>query len=344
MLLEYASKQVKLRDVLHTSYGLVLGADNGFVKLSHDGLEGYGEAVPIGRYDETIKGVLESFEEYKSGLSSINDIWAIEKVDEICRNAKIHSNAARSAIMMALYDLIGKEAGVPLYKIFGGTGLNTPEVSYTIGVDNAENVVRKVQEAKDCPIIKLKIGSKNDIEAIKEIRKVTDTTIRVDANAGWTREQAVEMINTLSEYNIQFVEQPVAWNDYEGLKYVKDRVSVPIIADESCRGIDSIKNLINCVDGINIKLAKCGGLGQAYKMIHMAKALGMKVMIGCFLESSLAVTAAAHLTPLVDYADLDPILFTENDPFVGLKIENGRLILPNKPGIGAVPVEKYEEE
>ncbi|MBV9258076.1 MAG: dipeptide epimerase, partial [Ktedonobacteraceae bacterium] len=168
----------------------------------------------------------------------------------------------------------------------------------------------------------------------KAIRDVSNAIIRVDANTAWTPKEAIKTINAIAAYNIQFVEQPVAAHDLEGLKLVRDNVPLPIIADESCVTLEDIARIAECVDGINIKLMKCGGVSHALKMISAARALNLRVMIGCMIESSLAVTAAAHLTPLVDYADLDGHLLIDNDPYVGVTVEHGKLILPDGPGLG----------
>ncbi len=332
MQINYFVDEIMLADPLHTSYGIVRGAKNAFVEIRHDNFCGYGEAVPINRYGENIDNVMSCLKEFSGSLG--NDPWAIAATARLFDSMDFKSSAARSAVNMAMFDLAGKMLGIPLYKLLGLSSLNTPLISYTIGVDTPENVVKKVLAVPNVPIIKLKIGTKNDLEAIKAIREVSDVTIRVDANAGWTPKQAIEMINELSAYNIQFVEQPVAANDLVGMKLVRENVSIPIIADESCLSSQDVPRLSECVDGVNIKLAKCGGISEALKIIHTAKANGLKVMIGCFLESSLAVTAAAHLTPLVDYADLDPILFVEHDPYKGISIENGRITLPEGPGLG----------
>lgn len=334
MKLNYSTDEIKLVNPLHTSYGIVTGAENAFLTIKHNNLCGYGEAVPISRYVENIDNVLACLKDFSRHLG--NDPWAIEKINQLFNNLEIKSPATKSAINMALYDLVGKSLQVPLYKMLGLSDLDTPYTSYTIGVDNTENVVKKVLDAKNFPIIKLKIGKKSDIDIIKAIREVSDVTIRVDANGSWTSEQAIDMIALLSEYDIQFVEQPVAAHDLEGLKFVRKHSPLPIIADESCLSLKDIPRLSECVDGVNIKLAKCGGISEALRMISLAKAYDLKVMIGCVLESSLAVTAAAQLTPLADYADLDPILFIKHDPYDGVHIENGKIILPNRPGLGVI--------
>lgn len=332
MKLNYSTNEIKLSSPLSTSYGIVTGSQNAFLTIEHDNLCGYGEAVPISRYVENIENVLLCLEIFSKHLG--NEPWDIEKTNEIFNTLEIKSPAAKSAINMALYDIIGKLLCLPLYKLLGLNNLDTPYTSYTIGIDNTENVIKKILEAKNYPIIKLKIRNADDVNIIRSIREVSNVTIRIDANGNWTPEQAIKIINLLAEYNIQFVEQPVAANNIEGLKFVHKYSPIPIIADESCLSLKDIPRLSECVDGVNIKLSKCGGISEALRMIFIAKAYGLKVMIGCILESSLAITAAAHLTPLADYADLDSILFIKHDPFNGVKIDNGKIILPNAPGLG----------
>jgi L-alanine-DL-glutamate epimerase-like enolase superfamily enzyme len=193
---------------------------------------------------------------------------------------------------------------------------------------------RAAAAAKEFRVLKIKIGAGNDEEIIKAIRDATDVPLRLDANTGWTREQAVENINRLAKYDIEFVEQPIAPGDNEGLRFVKERVSVPTMADESLVHAEDIPRLAGCVDAVNVKLMKCRGLRQAVKMIHMAHGLGMKVMLGCFSETSVGITAAAHLSPMVEYADLDGNRLITNDPFRGVTVVDGRLTLPDGPGLG----------
>jgi L-alanine-DL-glutamate epimerase-like enolase superfamily enzyme len=195
-------------------------------------------------------------------------------------------------------------------------------------------MAKKALLAKDYPILKIKVGTKHDIDILKAIRDVSTATIRVDANTAWTPKEAIKTINALASYNIEFVEQPVVAHDLAGLKLIRDNVPVPIIADESCVTVDDIPRVAECVDGINIKLMKCGGIRHALKMIHVARAHNLRIMIGCMIESSLAITAAAHLTPLVDYADLDGHLLIDDDPYEGVKVENGKLVLSDGPGLG----------
>src|SRR6266496_729811 len=235
---------------------------------------------------------------------------------------------------MALYDLAGKILGVPIYKLLGLNPAHTPLTSFTLGIDSPTNMAKKALLARDYPILKVKVGTKNDIAMLDAIREVSSAAIRVDANAGWTPKEAIKTINALVPYNIEFVEQPVIANDLAGLKLIRDNVPVPIIADESSVTYEDIPRIAGCVDGINIKLMKCGGIRHALKMIHVARAHNLRIMLGCMIESSLAITAAAHLTPLVDYADLDGNLLIDNDPYEGVKVANGTLLLPDRPGLG----------
>jgi len=263
-----------------------------------------------------------------------DDPFAIEdimsRLDHIIRL----NPAAKAAVDMALYDLIGKMLNVPIYKLLGLNPTHTPQTSFTLGIDTPANMAKKALLARDYPILKVKVGTKHDLENMKAIREVSSATIRVDANTAWTPKEAIKMINALAEYNIEFVEQPTAPRDLDGLRLIREHVPLPIIADESCVTVDDIPRIAGCVDGINIKLMKCGGLRHALKMIHVARAHHLCIMIGCMIESSLAITAAAHLTPLVDYADLDGHLLIDNDPYEGVTVLDGKLVLPDRPGLG----------
>ncbi|MFN3134170.1 MAG: enolase C-terminal domain-like protein, partial [Candidatus Kryptonium sp.] len=206
---------------------------------------------------------------------------------------------------------------------------------FTIGIDEPTVIERKVKEAEEYPILKVKLGLENDEEIIKTIRKVTDKPIRVDANEGWkTKEVALEKIKWLQDEGVEFVEQPMPADDLDSVTWLRDKVDIPIIADENCIRLYDVPILGKAYDGINIKLMKCTGIREAIKMINTAKAMKMKVMLGCMIESSVGITAGAQISPLVDFADLDGNLLITNDPFEGVKVENGKLILPDEPGLG----------
>ncbi len=323
---------LKLTTPFRISRGVQETSPNVIVELVHQGNKGYGEASPTEYYGESPTSVLACIDLFKNDLG--DDPFAIEDIMERLDSTIGLNPAAKAAIDMALYDLMGKTLGVPLYKLLGLNAAKTPYTSFTIGIDSPAQMAKKAALAKDYPILKVKLGTKHDIEIIKAIREVSNATLRVDANSAWTPKEAIKTIHALAPYNIEFIEQPVPSHNLEGLKLIRDNVPVPIIADESCVTVDDIPRLVGCVDGINIKLMKCGGIRHALKMISVARAHSFSIMLGCMIESSLAITAAAHLTPLVDYADLDGNLLIENDPYLGVKVEQGKLILPDEPGLG----------
>ena len=313
------------RAVQHTSPNVI-------VQINHNGYTGYGEAAPDEYYGESQETVLACITLFAGNLG--DDPFAIEDVMNRLEKIIRRNPAARAAADMALYDLVGKMLGVPLYKLLGLNAAHTPNTSFTLGIDSPSEMAKKALAARDYPILKIKVGTKHDLDTLKAIREVSSATIRVDANTAWTPKEAIRMINALAPYNIEFVEQPISPYDLAGLKLIRENVPLPIIADESCVTVEDIPRIAECVDGINIKLMKCGGIRHALKMIHVARAHNLRIMIGCMIESSLAITAAAHLTPLVDYADLDGHLLIDNDPYVGVKVVNGKLVLPDSPGLG----------
>lgn len=310
-------------------------AANVLVQVTYEGVTGIGEAAPSEHYGEYRETVLAALTLLSNELGE--DPFALEDIFKRFNHVLRLNPAAKAALDMALYDLVGKLLNVPVYKLLGLSADKTPLTSFTIGIDTPENMAKKAVLARDYPILKIKVGTKNDVANLKAIRDVSNAVIRVDANTAWTPKEAVRKINQLAEFDLEFVEQPVAPHDFAGLKYVREHVPLPIITDESSITVEDIPRLADCADGINIKLMKCGGLHHALKMIHVARAHNLKIMLGCMIESSLAITAAAHLTPLIDYADLDGHLLVSNDPYVGVEVIDGKLILPDGPGLGVVP-------
>ena len=240
---------------------------------------------------------------------------------------------------MAAYDLLGKRLNVPIHELLGIDPRETPLTSFTIGIDTPEIMAKKARQAFQYKILKVKVGTPNDIENLEAIRSVTNATIRVDANEAWTPKQAVAMIKEIARFDVEFVEQPVPAADLDGLAFVKEHSPLPIIADEACIVPSDIPKVARCVDGINIKLMKCGGIYPAWQMIQIARAHNLQVMMGCMIESSVAITAAAQLSPLLDYADLDGHLLIADDPFAGVEVEDGRLKLGSGAGLGLSPLE-----
>lgn len=306
------------------------------VELEHQGIIGYGEAAPSERYGETESTVVEFLR--KIDASQWKDPFALDDILSTVDGIAPHNTAAKAAIDIALHDWIGKKTGLPLWKLWGLNSAKTPVTSFTIGIDSLDVIERKVKEAERYPILKVKVGVPNDEEIITTIRSLTDKPIRVDANEGWkSKEQARDKILWLEERNIEFVEQPLPAFDLEGTAWVREQVHIPLIADENVTQLHDIPTLSDAFDGINIKLMKCTGLREAKRMIHTAKAMNMKVMLGCMIESSVAISAAAQLSPLIDYADLDGNVLITNDPFEGVGLQNGKLILNDLPGLGVRP-------
>jgi len=302
-------------------------------EIEHEGIVGIGEAAPSERYGETrqtVERFLRSVD-----LEQFSDPFHLDEIDAYLKKISPNDPSARASIDIALHDWIGKRLGIPLWKFWGLNKTMTPLTSFTIGIDNPEIIEQKVREAEQYPILKIKVGVPDDEEIIKTVRRVTGKPIRVDANEGWkSKEQARDKILWMEEQGVEFVEQPLPAYDLEGTAWLRKHVHVPLIADENLTDLASIPRLADAFDGINIKLMKCGGLREALKMIHTAKAFGMKIMLGCMIESSVAISAAAHLSPLVDYADLDGNLLITNDPYEGVHVIDGKLVLNDSPGLG----------
>jgi L-alanine-DL-glutamate epimerase-like enolase superfamily enzyme len=258
------------------------------------------------------------------------------QLEDILARLPRTSAAGRAAIDVALHDLVGKRLGVPLFKLFGLNPARIPETSFTVAIDKPDLMAARARES-GMPIIKVKLGAGDDVAIVRAIRHATNARLRVDANAGWTREQAADIIPRLAEYDVEFVEQPLARHDIEGFHWLKPHVNLPIFADESAQTERDLPRLAGAIDGVVVKLMKAGGLRGALRVIAVARALDMRVMLSCMVESSLGVTAAAHIAPLADYLDLDGPLLIKNDPFVGLRYEGARITLPEGPGLGCKP-------
>ncbi len=297
-----------------------------------DGVEGWGEAAASPFYGETAATVLAALEVYAPLLGG--DPLDLDAIDERLRRALGRNAAARVAISAALHDLVGKRLGLPVWRLWGLDATRAPRSTFTIGIDTPEVIRRKVEEAAEYPILKVKLGTADDVAILRTLRDATHREIRVDANCAWTAAHAVAMLPVLAEFGVTVLEQPVAPHDLDGLAQVRRHARIPIIADESCVVADDIPRLVGRVDGINIKLAKCGSLREALRMIAIARAHAMTVMVGCMIESSLGITAAAHLTPLVDIVDLDGAALLRDDPFRGATIGGGQVVLPAGPGLG----------
>ncbi|AFH49007.1 Glutamate racemase [Ignavibacterium album JCM 16511] len=304
-------------------------------EIEYDGVKGYGEAsMPpyLGESQETATRFLS-----KVNLEQFDDPFEIEKILEYIDSIDEKNTAAKASVDIALHDLVGKLIGKPWYKIWGFDKTKTPYTTFTIGIDTPEVVRQKVKEADEFKILKVKLGRENDREMIETIRSVTDKPLTADANQGWKdKNYALEMIQWLSEQNVLYIEQPMPKEMIEENAWITERSPIPVLGDESIQRIPDLIKMKDVYSGVVIKLMKCTGMREAYKMITLARSLGMKVMLGCMTETSCAISAAAQLSPEVDWADLDGNLLIKNDPFEGVKVINGKITLNDYPGIGLI--------
>jgi L-Ala-D/L-Glu epimerase len=337
MQLDIATRQVHTR----VPFRIARGESSTFTIVEavlHDthGIAAHGEAAPSAFFGESVDTVIASLEASRDVLTRADD-WSIDAVHHALAQC-CPDMAARAALSAASYDRLGKQAGKPLWSLLGIEPRNAPRSSFTIGLaPDLDTLTQRVRQAVEegYPILKVKLGGPNDEAAIRCVRAAGPSAeLRVDANAGWTVSQALAMLDVLADVNVVSLEQPVAVSDLAALRTVRDAASIPVIADEACRTESDVVRLADCVDGVNIKLGKCGGLREAQRMIGRARALGLRVMVGCRIESSLGITAAAQLAGLIDDADLDGAALLADDPYDGATIANGVIRLPDRPGLG----------
>jgi L-alanine-DL-glutamate epimerase-like enolase superfamily enzyme len=327
---------LNLRRTFRVAHGASDQRTNVLVRIEQDGLTGYGEAAAVPYYGDT----QESLMTYLNNLLSLgNDPFALENVLERLPDG---SHAARAGVDIALHDLWGKLVGQPLYRLFGLASRPLPRTSFTIGIDTPEEMARIARES-DYPIFKVKLDANDPETSLAAVRKVTDARLRVDANASWTLQQAIETIPRLVQYDLEFVEQPLPPGDFGTYQSLRDElhrkgVTLPIFVDESVKTSRDVAKYAGAVDGIIVKLMKTGGLREAIRTIHTARSHDMQIMLSCMVESSVGVTAAAHIGSLCDYLDLDGPLLIANDPFEGVKYDGANLSLSNNPGLGGFPV------
>lgn len=330
-------KRLKLRHTWTTTMSSSEYRDTFHLKFTSGGIVGHGEGAPIVRYNESAETALKAVESVRALLASA-DPMQFTKIAGQVFNRIPGEHAAKSAIDIAIMDWVGQRLGVPLYKYFGLDANDAPITTFSIGIDTPEITKQKVREAEPYPILKVKVGLDKDESTMEAIRSVTKKPLRLDANEGFkSKEEAVRKINWLESLGAEFIEQPLPAAMIEESKWVRGRVHIPILADESCLHPEDLPKIAGAFDGVVIKLDKTGGMLHALQMIHAAKALGLKTMLGCMVSSSVTITAAAHLSPMVDYADLDGNLLIANDPFRGVRVEKGKLILPDHPGLGLKP-------
>ena len=331
--LSFKPYELKLRHSFNLAKSSRTTTPDVLLQIEYEGIVGYGEASMPPYLGESIESVCNFLS--KVDLSQFNDPFRLEEILAYVDSIAPDNRAAKASIDIAMHDLLGKLMGQPWYKIWGLNPDKAPNTSFTIGIDTAEVVRQKVDEAAPYKVLKVKMGLDNDKELVDIIRSKTDRPICVDANQGWTsKEQALEMCHWLSERNCLFVEQPLPKEMIDETAWLRERSPLPIIADEFLQRMPDVLRAYQAYDGINIKLMKSTGLHEAYKMAVLARSLGMKVMLGCMTETSCAISAAAQLAPMADWADLDGNLLISNDCFDGMKIVDGKITLFDKPGIG----------
>lgn len=339
MKLRFFPYELKLRHVFTVATNTRTTTQGVQVEIEYDGVTGYGEAS-MPPYLQKELGSLESVQAFLAKVQGIigdfKDPFQIDEILTYIDGLSESDAAAKAAVDIALHDLVGKLMGAPWHKIWGLNKDKAPNTTFTIGIDTADVVRAKTQEcAEKFNILKVKLGRDNDKEMIETIRSVTDLPIAIDANQGWKdKKQALDMIHWLKEKGIVMIEQPMPKTQLDDIAWVTQHSPLPVFADESIQRLKDVAKLKGAFSGINIKLMKCTGMREAWKMLNFARALDMKVMIGCMTETSCAISAAAQLSPAVDFADLDGALLIANDRFKGMEVINGKITLNDQPGLG----------
>jgi L-alanine-DL-glutamate epimerase-like enolase superfamily enzyme len=311
-----------------------------FVRIrDDDGAEGWGEAAGTPYYGETADTVVALLPLYERALNTVpysDGLPSLEAAERALEQAAGRNPGARAAVSAALHDLHGRRIGQPVWRMWGLDPAAIPVSSFTIGIDEPDVMRRKLDEAAGYPILKLKVGTDDDRRVLEAVRRhAPDRTIRIDANTAWTLGQALQLLPLLEELDIELIEQPFRADDLDSFRALRARSTIPIVADESCRVALDVPRLAGAVDGINIKLEKCGSLREAVRLVHVARAHHMKVMVGCMLCSTLGIAAAAQIAPLVDWVDLDGAALLASDPFSGPRMHgDGTLSLSDAPGLG----------
>jgi L-Ala-D/L-Glu epimerase len=302
------------------------------VELEHMGVKGYGEACAITYYNIPVEKMVEDLERKKMFIEKFA-FTDPERYWHYLHHLIPNNPFLVCALDIAAWDLYGKLRKQPVYKLMGLSMENCPQTDFTIGIDSVEKMLQKMEEMP-WPIYKIKVGTSNDIEMVRALRKHTDAVLRVDANAGWSVEEALKKIPILKSLGVEFVEQPLANDDWEGMKILYEKSELPLIADESCVFEQDVEKCQGHFHGINIKLTKCSGITPARRMVQDARSRGLKVMIGCMNESTIGSAAIAHLLPLLDYVDMDGPLLLAEDIATGLEYDYGKIKVSDQPGLG----------
>jgi L-Ala-D/L-Glu epimerase len=333
MKLTLSHFDLKMRHPFTISRGTTVVQPTLVVTLEQDGIRGYGESNDYSFYGCTLANMGEALEAVRGELQSrrIGDPSALWED----LNPKLSKNRfAQNALDQAAWDLWGKVCGAPVWKLWGLSLDHCPPSDYTIGIDPIETMVAKLKEMPGFPVYKVKLGTKNDVEIIRALRKATDAVFRIDANQAWSPEETIENSRALKELGVEFMEQPMHRDKWKEMEQVHRESALPIIADESCETEEDVARCDGLFHGVNVKLPKCGGLTPGKRMLENARRRGMKTMVGCFSESSVGISATAQVLPLLDYADIDGILLIAEDIATGVTIDHGRVVFPKENGCG----------
>jgi L-alanine-DL-glutamate epimerase-like enolase superfamily enzyme len=333
MQLKLRTIDLPMRHVFRTSHGATTVQQNVLVELREGELAGYGEAAPMSYYHVSPASVTADLEAARGEIEA----WTLTDPAELWQRALPLLGANRcamAALDAAAHDLWGKKLGRPTWQIWG-LGLDRiPHSDYTLGIDTVENMLKVFHEFEGWPIYKIKLGTPDDLKIVRELRRHTTATFRVDANCGWTVEETILNSRELKPLGVEFIEQPLKAENWEGMKRVFLESALPIMADESCMVEEDVPRCLGFFHGINIKLVKCGGMTPARRMIDVARRLGLKVMIGCMSESSVGISAIAQFLPLLDFVDMDGAVLIARDVASGVRLEKGRAVFPEENGNG----------
>lgn len=325
--------EVKLRHAWTLSRGTWNTRRNVIVRIEKEGVFGLGESAPIARYNESAESGLAFIEKAKpllqKDLRAFHDLW--NEIDALAPG----EHAAKAALDLAILDWIGKKLGIPVYRLLGLAPDKELVTTMTIAIDEVPVMQEKIKEAADFLVYKIKVGTADDRKIIEGVRAVTDKPFRVDANEGWKdKEQALDMIRWMAGLNVELMEQPMPADRLDDIAWIRERSPIPIFADESLMMTADLPRIAAAFDGVNVKLMKCGGIQEAVRIAALSRALGLKLMLGCMVETSIGISAAAAIGPLFDYLDLDGNVLITNDPYKGVKTEKGRIYLNDRPGLG----------
>jgi L-alanine-DL-glutamate epimerase-like enolase superfamily enzyme len=334
--LQVATVRLHLRHTWTTTMSSSEYRDTIELRLTRDGATGIGAGAPIVRYNESAASGSRALEGL-SAFAKAGDPWRVETFLGDAFRQLEGQYAARAALDIAVHDWLGQKLGIPVYRLLGLDPAEAPLTTFSIGIDTPEVTRQKVREAAEFPVLKIKVGLDSDEATIDAVRSVTGKPLRVDANEGWKdKEIAIRRLEWLARRGVELVEQPMPAAMLEEAAWLKARSPIPLFADEACLRASDIPGLRGTCHGINVKVDKAGGLREALRMIHTARACGLQVLLGCMISSSVSTTAAAHISPLVDFADLDGHLLVSDDPWRGVSVRGGRLVLHDRPGLGLI--------